>query len=78
MAVDNFTKESIVLLDKQDNLSDFRNRFYIPQDTIYMDGNSLGLLSKDSEKSLMRVLEEWKKLGIRGWMEGTAALVLVC
>ena len=33
-----------------------------------MDGNSLGLLSKDAENTLLRVLDEWKRLGINGWM----------
>ncbi len=34
-----------------------------------MDGNSLGLLSKDSEGSVLRVLNEWKALGVKGWLE---------
>ncbi|MDH5788622.1 MAG: aminotransferase class V-fold PLP-dependent enzyme, partial [Candidatus Bathyarchaeota archaeon] len=41
----------------------------MPKETIYVDGNSLGLLSKDSESSVFRVLDEWKTLGIRGWLE---------
>lgn len=57
-------------LDQQDNLSDCRERFHVPDGTIYLDGNSLGLLSKDAEGSLIRVLDEWKELGIRGWLEG--------
>jgi kynureninase len=56
-------------LDKEDPLSGFRERFYMPADAIYVDGNSLGLLSKDAEVSLLRVLNEWKTLGIRGWLE---------
>ena len=56
-------------LDLEDPLSKFRKRFYVPEGTIYMDGNSLGLLCKDSEDSVLRVLDEWKKLGIRGWLE---------
>ncbi len=35
-----------------------------------MLGNSLGLLSQDAERSLMRVLEEWKSMGIQGWLGG--------
>ncbi|HUU76742.1 MAG TPA: kynureninase [candidate division Zixibacteria bacterium] len=54
-------------LDAEDTLAQFRERFYIPQDTIYVDGNSLGLLSKDSETSLLRVINEWKTLAINGW-----------
>lgn len=48
----------------------FRDRFFMPESTIYMDGNSLGLLSKDAETSLHNALTEWKTLGIRGWLEG--------
>ncbi len=62
--------ESFALkLDSEDPLSKFRHSFYIPEGSIYLDGNSLGLLSKDSEKSVLRVLNEWKVLGIRGWLE---------
>jgi kynureninase len=57
-------------LDSQDILSRFRNKFYIPEDTIYMDGNSLGLLSKDAEKNIARVTKEWKQNAIKGWMDG--------
>jgi len=64
------TSEDFALkLDLEDPLAKFRNRFYIPERTIYVDGNSLGLLSKDSESSVLRVLNEWKTLGIRGWLE---------
>jgi kynureninase len=55
-------------MDRKDPLQ-FRDQFYIPDKTIYMDGNSLGLLSKDAEKSLLRVVNEWKTLGIKGWLE---------
>ena len=57
-------------LDRDDPLKAFRKRFYIPRNTIYMDGNSLGLQSRDAEKTLKRTLGEWKQLGIRGWLEG--------
>lgn len=57
-------------LDSDDPLASFRQRFYIPERTVYMDGNSLGLLCRDSESSVLRVLDEWKTLGIEGWLEG--------
>ncbi len=38
---------------------------------IYLDGNSLGLLSAESEKSVLRVVKEWRDLGIKGWTEGS-------
>jgi len=56
-------------LDSDDPLAKFRNRFHIPEGTIYVDGNSLGLSSIDSERTVLRVLNEWKTLGIRGWLE---------
>lgn len=57
-------------LDREDVLSHFRQRFYIPDHTIYMDGNSLGLMPRDSEQCILRVIREWKELAIRGWMAG--------
>ena len=56
-------------LDSEDPLSEYRSHFYIPKNSIYFDGNSLGLLSKEAENSLLRVLTEWKTHGIRGWFE---------
>ncbi len=56
-------------LDSDDPLARFREKFYVPEEAIYLDGNSLGLLSKDSESSILRVLDEWRTLGIRGWFE---------
>jgi len=62
--------EAAERLDRENGLSLFRDRFYIPPGTVYMDGNSLGLLSRDAESSLLRVLDEWKTKGIGGWMDG--------
>ena len=62
-------REGAIQLDLEDSLANFRERFFIPEGTIYLDGNSLGLLSREAEQSLLRVVEEWKKLGIRGWFE---------
>ena len=56
-------------LDRTDPLRRFRRRFFIPPGTIYLDGNSLGLLSRDGASSLEGAVEAWKRLGIRGWLE---------
>ena len=56
-------------LDSEDTLARFRENFYVPNQTIYMDGNSLGLMCKDSRTSVLRVLDEWAMLGVRGWLE---------
>ncbi len=58
-------------LDAEDPLAPFRARFYLPPGApIYLDGNSLGLLSTDAEASVRRVLDEWKTLAIGGWLDG--------
>lgn len=57
-------------LDKEDSLKDFREEFYLKPGSIYMDGNSLGLLSKRAERTLIESLEDWKEHGIDGWTQG--------
>ena len=57
-------------LDEQDALGKYRNEFYIQPNVIYMDGNSLGLLSKRAEKSVLTLLDSWKRYGIDGWTQG--------
>ncbi|MGV3467223.1 MAG: kynureninase, partial [Heyndrickxia sp.] len=44
--------------------------FYLPENTIYLDGNSLGILSKRAEDSLLEILDSWKRFGIDGWTKG--------
>lgn len=63
-------EECSLLLDSRDPLKHFRDRFYLPTGKIYMDGNSLGLLSKDAEEALLDALKDFKELGIDGWMNG--------
>ena len=60
-------------LDRADPLAHFRDRFYIPQNTRYFDGNSLGLLSKDAEAAVLTAIEQWKTLAIDGWMHASPA-----
>lgn len=57
-------------LDSKDPLQRYRHQFYLPENMIYLDGNSLGLCSKQGETSLLRVLNEWKSMAIDGWLEG--------
>lgn len=61
--------EAAAARDLQDPLRDLRDRFYVPPETLYMDGNSLGLMSRNAEARLGRVVEDWKRLGVRGWLE---------
>jgi kynureninase len=55
-------------LDAANPLAPFRTRFHLPPETIYLDGNSLGLMSRDAEAEAWRALDEWKRLGIGGWL----------
>lgn len=57
-------------LDREDELQHFRSEFYIPNNTIYFDGNSLGLMSKRAESTLQTILQSWKEFAIDGWTEG--------
>jgi len=63
-------EEYALRMDAEDPLARYRDRFHRIPGKIYMDGNSLGLLSVDAEASLRRVFEEWKALGIGGWTGG--------
>src|SRR5215470_11792779 len=56
--------------DRSDELAPLRNEFHLRPGVIYMDGNSLGLASKPAERSLLEMLEAWKRLGIDGWLQG--------
>lgn len=57
-------------LDDADELKFLREEFHLEPGVVYMDGNSLGLLSKPAERSLLDVLDAWKRLGIDGWLKG--------
>lgn len=56
--------------DQQDPLAKFKEEFFVESGTIYMDGNSLGLLSKRAEAKLVALMDSWKQFGIEGWTEG--------
>ena len=53
--------------DSLDPIAHLRDHFYTKENQIYMDGNSLGLCSKDAEKAVLRALEDWKTYGINIW-----------
>lgn len=58
------------LADERDPLKKFKQQFYMEDGQIYMDGNSLGLLSKRAESKLNDLIDSWKTFGIDGWTEG--------
>ena len=53
--------------DAEDPLRPFRTRFYTRDDNIYVDGNSLGLCSRDAEQEILKALDDWKNHGIDIW-----------
>lgn len=57
-------------LDARDPLREFRGRFFVQPDRVYLDGNSLGLLSRDAEAALLEALDAWKRQAIEGWTAG--------
>jgi kynureninase len=54
--------------DASDPLAHLRERFLIPDGIVYMNGNSLGPLTRDAERRMRKVVsEEWGRELIRGW-----------
>lgn len=56
-------------LDAADELARFREEFHLGG-RIYLDGNSLGLLSRRAGRTLSEALTSWRERGIDGWTEG--------
>lgn len=56
--------------DADDSLRAFRDRFYQAPGRIYLDGNSLGLLSQDAEDATLRALAAWREYAVEGWTDG--------
>ena len=56
------------VLDADDPLAAFRSRFALPEQTIYLDGNSLGALPRATPDHVARVVrDEWGHGLIRSW-----------
>jgi kynureninase len=56
--------------DAADSLATFRDRFYCRPGVVYLDGNSLGLASRDAEAAVLAAIDDWKRFGIDGWLDG--------
>ena len=55
-------------LDEADPLADYRDRFLLPDEVIYLDGNSLGALPRATPKRIAEVVgTEWGHGLIRSW-----------
>jgi len=72
------SRSAAVALDAADPLRHFHERFVVaPDGLIYLDGNSLGRLPKDTPARLSEVLRrQWGERLIRSWTEGWMELPL--
>jgi len=62
------TRADLEVLDREDTLRPFRDRFALPESTIYLDGNSLGAMPKAVPARIREVVEqEWGHDLIRSW-----------
>ncbi|MDX3854043.1 kynureninase [Streptomyces sp. AK02-01A] len=58
-------------LDAEDELAGLRDLFTLDDDTVYLDGNSLGALPRHVAGRLQDVISrQWGELRIRSWTEG--------
>lgn len=57
-------------MDASDTFRGFREDFYLHEGTIYLDGNSLGLMSKAAEQAVINALAQWRDYAIDGWQRG--------
>ena len=56
--------------DRADSLAQFRAEFSLPDELIYLDGNSLGALPREVLKRISGVIErEWGQDLIRSWWD---------
>ncbi len=70
------SRDAAAELDASDPLREFRDRFVIDHEGIYLDGNSLGCLPKTTVARMERVVAQWGERGVRGWDEGWLELPL--
>lgn len=62
------TRDVAQALDRDDPLRHLREQFTLPEDVIYLDGNSLGVLPAATPQRVQQVVrEEWGEGLIRSW-----------
>ena len=62
------TRDEALALDALDALAPLRQQFDLPEDVIYLDGNSLGVLPRATAERVQQVInEEWGSGLIRSW-----------
>jgi kynureninase len=71
------SREDVQALDERDPLREFRSRFVIDPDLVYLDGNSLGLAPAATLARLREVADQWASRGVRAWDDGWLELPVV-
>jgi kynureninase len=62
------TRDDCLEADRRDPLAAHRQRFVLPDNVLYLDGNSLGALPRTTLSAVTRVIEtEWGQQLIRAW-----------
>jgi kynureninase len=62
------SRDDVLALDAADPLAECRDRFVLPEGIVYLDGNSLGALPKDTIRTQQdAVLDQWGNALIRSW-----------
>ena len=71
------TRDDAQALDERDPLAGFRDRFVLNEESIYLDGNSLGSLPRATPARLDELVrQQGGGRGVRGWEEGWIDLPL--
>ncbi len=65
------TRAELEALDRADPLAGFRDEFTLPEGVVYLDGNSLGALPRETPQRVAAMLrQEWGDGLIRSWDRG--------
>jgi kynureninase len=62
------SREQLLQLDREDPLAAVRAQFVLPENTIYLDGNSLGAMPRAAAERVRRTLDhDWSQALVRSW-----------
>jgi kynureninase len=64
------TRDDCVALDADDVLAPLRDEFNLNENEIYLDGNSLGPVTRAVSTRVNNVINEWGRGLVRGWSDG--------
>lgn len=63
------TQDDFRVLDAGDSLKCARDKFDLPDEAIYLDGNSLGAMPRSAAARLAEIAQDWRTDLNRGWTE---------